>query len=417
MLSVSLIILCSVTALVSGNMVQLRRELLTQHNADAPGRLVNRVAMNCLLRRRDLDSTILEKGPTVPSFGSRTVSPCAVPLSVSRSMASASHTLPFAGKARRFVPRTVHLPAISLHSVDSVMVIRACSSRARGEQDRPEEVAKKPRPNYFLSLRVKSPSIWERVSSLQSILVANEPSLAQCLIAPVTMHITLFVMHLADANAVESAMHVLCTNSVVGSLPPITVDFDGFATFGTRTLFAKTSHQSAGALKALAKLIFDSYTDAELVSGKFDFKAHVTICKTSKARSRHKMRQAPLKIERAMFEEFRNEGLGRYTFEGVELLYMMEKDAEGYYKQLAFLPFAGDDSAAKAWADLAATVLANITSLDKRGKNKQGVKDGRTEKLRQGTRWTRSTMRKRKQVGKKWGKQLEDDHPGRERRY
>jgi hypothetical protein len=90
---------------------------------------------------------------------------------------------------------------------------------AGGRSERPASKkgprAASPRPNYFLSLRVNNQAIWDRAAVCQAKLLEKEPGLSRCIIPPNTMHLTLFVIHLADEAAVERARQLLVSNTVV----------------------------------------------------------------------------------------------------------------------------------------------------------------------------------------------------------
>jgi hypothetical protein len=90
---------------------------------------------------------------------------------------------------------------------------------AGGRSERPASKkgprATSPRPNYFLSLRVNNQAIWDRAAVCQAKLLEKEPGLSRCIIPPNTMHLTLFVIHLADEAAVERARQLLVSNTVV----------------------------------------------------------------------------------------------------------------------------------------------------------------------------------------------------------
>ena len=71
----------------------------------------------------------------------------------------------------------------------------------------------------------------------------------------------------------------------------------------------------------------------------------MTICRIMKRhRANRQQGRKATQIEQGDFEEFAEERLGSHKCQGVELLSMKERDREGYYQQLAFVPFAKSDT-------------------------------------------------------------------------
>ena len=70
-------------------------------------------------------------------------------------------------------------------------------------------MAKKLRPNFFVSLRITNDSIIENIRNLQSEALLRFPKLKTCAIAIPTLHITLSLLHLTEKHEVEKAVRVL----------------------------------------------------------------------------------------------------------------------------------------------------------------------------------------------------------------
>lgn len=65
------------------------------------------------------------------------------------------------------------------------------------------------RPNYFLSVRLKDERLWSAVSAVQDSVLSACPGLASCRIPVLDLHLTLAVLTLKDAAAIDHAKGVL----------------------------------------------------------------------------------------------------------------------------------------------------------------------------------------------------------------
>ena len=69
--------------------------------------------------------------------------------------------------------------------------------------------AASPRPTHFLALRLGNPALHAHVAELQRAVIARSPSLSDCAVPPVKSHLTTFVLHAPDEEAVSAAAEAL----------------------------------------------------------------------------------------------------------------------------------------------------------------------------------------------------------------
>jgi len=61
----------------------------------------------------------------------------------------------------------------------------------------------KNRPNHFFAIQVSNPDILAAASAVQQCVLANEPHLKTTMISLETLHLTLGVMHLSNADDIN----------------------------------------------------------------------------------------------------------------------------------------------------------------------------------------------------------------------
>ena len=228
-----------------------------------------------------------------------------------------------------------------------------------------------PRPTHFLAVRVKNPQIQETIDKLQSEIIKRNALLEPCMVSPILAHMTLFVMHLATVDEVKAAAELLTgpasssssspatpshlLHAAVRATAPLPVTFQGLGTFTSKVLFASlVEGEAKEKLHMLSSLAYQAYEEGNITVQPFNFKPHLTICKTSKFWSSRRRkggragagkknkkwkRGKPPQITRDAYEGWENMLFGSHVLSGIELLAMREKDDDGYYRQIAYLAF------------------------------------------------------------------------------
>lgn len=205
-------------------------------------------------------------------------------------------------------------------------------------------MAKPPSPKFthFVALRIASPAVSRAVSAVHEALIEKDSELASCLVPTSKLHVTMGLMHVADAAQLARAKEVI---EEAAKLAParIPVSLPGLGSFGKEVLFAHVQEtESRGALVELAKDVDAAITARGLRGVKQPaFRAHATIAKLSKWKAGKKKRRRP-KIEADYFEALRATPLGGVVFTRLELL-AMRGDACGYYPVVGEVPLGVSD--------------------------------------------------------------------------
>ncbi|XP_055355708.1 A-kinase anchor protein 7-like [Paramacrobiotus metropolitanus] len=201
---------------------------------------------------------------------------------------------------------------------------------------------KKPKlmPNYFLAVPVSSPQIHAAAQNAQEDIVSGSPQLQPALIPLATLHVTLMVMRLENAEDVARASATLDASLphlralFPSTATPLSLSFRGLDHFRHQILFISPVDDDALArLRLLADTLNERFAAAGLPSTdpQKAFTPHLTLMKLSRAPQlrRHGVKH----IEPAVYAAHREAVFGGEKVSKVQLLAMtLPKDkATGYY--------------------------------------------------------------------------------------
>ena len=206
------------------------------------------------------------------------------------------------------------------------------AAKAEGPAKKPP----KPRLTHFFALRVAPDALRETTGAVQTALVEADKDLAWCVIAPEKFHVTLGLLSLGDPDARQRAEAALLE---AAAAPPPTVTFPGLDSFGDRVLFAKVEDASGDGRLANVAAASKRALEAHGFPNQPDFAPHMTLAKTSKARTRRR-----LKIPKAAWAALADApAAGTQTLGTIELLAMAGDDGNGGYPVVAAAPLGGGE--------------------------------------------------------------------------
>ena len=87
--------------------------------------------------------------------------------------------------------------------------------------------ARKPKPNYFVAIRLSDRCIHSRVQTVQDTVVSYDKRLEPALVPLETLHLTLLVIHLENEEQIEEAKKILQTLKDVLPSGAFTLKFKG----------------------------------------------------------------------------------------------------------------------------------------------------------------------------------------------
>ena len=223
--------------------------------------------------------------------------------------------------------------------VATAKALRAEAPRAAAGGEPPGQEAAKPKPSrltHFFALRVEPDALRETAGAVQTALVEADKDLAKCVIAPKKFHVTLGLLSLGDPDARQRAEAALLE---AATAPPPTVAFPGLDSFGDRVLFAKVEDASGDGRLAAVAAASKRALEAHGFPNQPDFAPHMTLAKTSKARTRRR-----LKIPKAAWAALADApAAGTQTLGTIELLSMVGDDGNGGYPVVAAAPLGGGE--------------------------------------------------------------------------
>jgi len=206
----------------------------------------------------------------------------------------------------------------------------AANAEAPAKKHKP----KPPRLTHFFALRVAPDALRETAGAVQTALVEADKDLSKCVIAPEKFHVTLGLLSLGDSDARQRAEAALLE---AAAAPPPTVVFPGLDSFGERVLFAKVEDASGDGRLAAVAAASKRALEAQGFLNQPDFAPHMTLAKTSKARTRRR-----LKIPKAAWAALADApAAGTQTLGTIELMAMAGDDGNGGYPVVAAVPLGG----------------------------------------------------------------------------
>ena len=202
----------------------------------------------------------------------------------------------------------------------------------------PAKKKPKPRLTHFFALRVAPEALRDTAGAVQTALVEADKDLAKCVISPEKFHVTLGLLSLGagDHDARQRAEAALLE---AAAAPPPTVAFPGLDSFGDRVLFARVEDASGDGRLANVAAASKLALEAHGFPNQPDFAPHMTLAKTSKARTRRR-----LKIPKASWAALADAPVaGTQTLGTIELLSMVGDDGNGGYPVVAAAPLGGGE--------------------------------------------------------------------------
>ena len=225
--------------------------------------------------------------------------------------------------------------------VATAKALRAEAPRAAAGSEPSGQEAAKPKPprlTHFFALRVAPDALRETAGAAQTALVEADKDLSKCVIAPEKFHVTLGLLSLGagDPDARQRAEAALLE---AAAAPPPTVIFPGLDSFGDRVLFAKVEDASGDGRLAAVAAASKRALEAHGFPNQPDFAPHMTLAKTSKARTRRR-----LKIPKAAWAALADApAAGTQTLGTIELMAMAGDDGSGGYPVVAAAPLGGGE--------------------------------------------------------------------------
>ena len=225
--------------------------------------------------------------------------------------------------------------------VATAKALRAEAPRAAAGSEPSGQEAAKPKPprlTHFFALRVAPDALRETAGAAQTALVEADKDLSKCVIAPEKFHVTLGLLSLGagDPDARQRAEAALLE---AARAPPPTVTFPGLDSFGDRVLFARVEDASGDGRLAAVAAASKRALEAHGFPNQPDFAPHMTLAKTSKARTRRR-----LKIPKAAWAALADApAAGTQTLGTIELMAMAGDDGNGGYPVVAAVPLGGGE--------------------------------------------------------------------------
>ena len=245
---------------------------------------------------------------------------------------------------------------------------RAPSAEAATTEGPAKKNKPKPRPTHFFALRVAPDALRETAGAVQTALVAADKDLDKCVIAPEKFHVTLGLLSLGtgDPDARQRAEAALLE---AARAPPPTVTFPGLDSFGDRVLFAKVEDASGDGRLAAVAAASKRALEAHGFPNQPDFAPHMTLAKTSKARTRRR-----LKIPKAAWAALADApAAGTQTLGTIELMAMAGDDGNGGYPVVAAAALGGGELVVATPSD-GATAELPAPSRSKRARWKRNAR-------------------------------------------
>ena len=234
----------------------------------------------------------------------------------------------------------------------------------------PAKKKPKPRLTHFFALRVAPEALRETAGAVQTALVEADKDLAKCVIAPEKFHVTLGLLSLGagDPDARQRAEAALLE---AAAAPPPTVAFPGLDSFGDRVLFARVEDASGDGRLAAVAAASKRALEAHGFPNQPDFAPHMTLAKTSKARTRRR-----LKIPKASWAALADAPAadGAQTLGTIELMAMAGDDGNGGYPVVAAAPLGGGELVVATPSDGATAELPASPSRSKRARWKRNAR-------------------------------------------
>ncbi|XP_069090977.1 A-kinase anchoring protein 7 isoform X3 [Pleurodeles waltl] len=217
--------------------------------------------------------------------------------------------------------------------------------KQKNKKNKDDLKEKKPLANYFISLPITNPKIIQDIEMIQDALVKKEGRLSKAMVPHGSLHITLFVMHIASEDDVSRAINALSeSKDVIQEIlqgKSLALPFEGVADFRNEVIFAKLAKEESTSKLILVKETLEKIFNEKGILVKDDkaFTPHLTIMKLS--RSPKIRKQGLKKIDIKLYEEFKSHYFGEETLTSLDLCSMVKKrQSSGYYHSESSVTFA-----------------------------------------------------------------------------
>ncbi|DAZ99937.1 TPA: hypothetical protein N0F65_008744 [Lagenidium giganteum] len=212
----------------------------------------------------------------------------------------------------------------------------------------------KARPNFFVGFRITTEDVIACVEHIQEEIRRRFPELSPCLVDARTLHVTICVLHLADQAAIDQAAEVLQTKGA--AIAQVAFDqgvprfgFQGIGYFGMNDVVytgLDQDHPHTKSLASFAQSLHHEFRQVGFTTEPFrrPYSPHLTIWKTSKNRNHiARLNDSRCRDENLVQDELRAYldahvltdalSFGAQGLTTMELLSMMEKEPDGYYRE------------------------------------------------------------------------------------
>ncbi|NXG97654.1 AKA7G protein, partial [Loxia leucoptera] len=199
-----------------------------------------------------------------------------------------------------------------------------------------EQSKKRPResPNYFVAIPITDDQILDRIEDVQELILSKEPNLSRALLPVQTMHLTIIVAHLGTEEVKKAVLALKQSKTKVEDIlqgKDLNLRFHGIGEFNNQVLYVKMLEEDQKMLNRIAEAVEECFIEMNLnISGRKDFKPHLTFLKLSKA---SKLRRRGFrKICMDLYKEYEDSHFGTEHFSRIDLCAMRKKKQKsGYY--------------------------------------------------------------------------------------
>ena len=209
---------------------------------------------------------------------------------------------------------------------------------------------RKPKPNYFVAIRLSDLCIHSRVQTVQDTVVSHDKRLEAALVPVETLHLTLLVIHLENEEQIEKARTILqqCRTEILKYVLPsgaFTLKFKGLDYFRDgwqpqAVLFVKpVGKDGIKILTDVADVVRDTFTRQGIPSTDTrKFHPHVTVINLNKAPNLKT--EGISKIPEESFSTYRDLDFGQEQVSSLHLCSMgPEMAPDGFYSCVAKIDF------------------------------------------------------------------------------
>ena len=235
----------------------------------------------------------------------------------------------------------------ALSDVGNADAAGACVNRHNVSLSQRNKRPKRMQPNFFLAVRIHNPQIHAGIKVIQDSIATHSKELKPAFVSLATLHVTLMVMHLEDAEEIQKAGKVLhqCKTSLESILAKsdVMIRFSGLGHFGHRVLYAKLEEEGSDFLKSVEEIVREIFTKEGIPStDSREYNPHMTVMKL--IRHNQQLRRSGVrKIPEESYASWVDFNFGEEPVTALHLCAMGEKDTDGFYKCMATMTFADSD--------------------------------------------------------------------------